>query len=182
MATWQAIDVLRQLNQLDWHTLLVGWWRRWVKRIDIIDFAVSWLLQHPNEEDSRILQLADGESLEDAELEATLADYVEAVSGALPSDRSSIEVDKWRLAHLRLLVDSTLDSEAKLNRLEELYAEFDYPEDMAACSRYYISPSQQQRGWAVGDQCPSPLDAMRVVLRELSEELGVAKALPPAPG
>lgn len=173
MATWSAIDVLRQLSQLDWRALLVGWWRGWATRADIIDFAVAWLLEHPDERDSRVVQLASGEDLEDAELEAALAGYVAAVSGSLPSDRDSIDVDKWRLAHLRLLVNSALDPEAKLDRLEELYAEFDYPKDMAACSRYYISPAQQEHGWAVGDQCSSPLDALEAVLGKLSEKLGV---------
>jgi len=181
MAVRKAIDVLRQLGQLDWRALLVGRWRCWVTPTDVIDFAVAWLLEHPDEKDSRVVQLADGESLEDAELEATLADFVKAVSGSVPSDRNSVEVDKWRVAHLRLLADSTLDPEAKLTRLEELYAEFDYPKDMAACSRYYILPSQKQHGWAVGDQCPSPLDAMDTVLRDLSEKLGLMDMPPQAP-
>ncbi len=173
MAARRAIDILRQLGQLDWRVLLVGWRRGWATRGDIIAFAVAWLLQHSDDEDSRIAELAGGESLEDAELEAILGSYAAAGNGSLPEDRRSAEVDKWRLAHLRLLADGALDPEAKLARLEELYAEFDYPEDMAACSRYYLSPSQRQHGWAVGDQCPSPLDAMEAVLSELEERLEV---------
>lgn len=173
MSDHKAIDVLRQLGQLDWRTLFLGWRRRWATRSDVIDVALGWLEENPDEKDSRIARLAGGESLEDAELEAALASYVAAHSGPLPSDRDSVELDKWRLAHLRLLADSALDPEAKLARLEELYAEFDYPEDMAACSRYYTSSSQQEHGWAVGDQCSSPLEAMEAVLEELSEKLGV---------
>lgn len=176
MAARKAIDVLRQMDKLDWRTLFVGWRRCWATRADVIDVAVRWLEEHPNEKDYWVAQLAGGESLEEAELEAVLASHVAALSGSLPSDRNSAELDIWRLAHLRLLADSVLDPDAKLARLEELYAEFNYPEDMAACSRYYISPSQQEHGWAVGDQCRSPLDAMEMVLSELSEKLGVVDA------
>ncbi len=178
MATRKAIHVLYQLGQLDWRALLVGLRRCWVTPTDVADFAVAWLLKHPDEKDFRVVQLAGGESLGKTEVEAILADFVKAVSGPVPSDRNSIEVDKWRVAHLHLLANSALDPEAKLTRLEELYEEFNYPEDMAACSRYYISPSQKQHGWAVGDQCPSPLDAMEAVLRDLSERLGPAGKVP----
>ena len=178
MAAGKAIDVLRQLGQLDWRTLYLGWRRCWATRSDLIDVAVRWLDEHPDENDIRVTQLAGGESLEDAELEAILTSYVAALTGSLPSDGNSAELDKWRLALLRVLAEGPLDPEAKLARLEELYAEFDYPEDMAACSRYYVSPSQQENGWAIGDQCPSPLAAMEAVLNQLSEKLGVVDMRP----
>ena len=171
MATQRAINILQQHGQLDWSVLLVGWRRGWATRADIIAFAVAWLIQHPDDENSCIVDLAGGESLKNAELEALLENHVAAVNGSLPDDRRSPEVDKWRLAHLKLIADGAIDPETKLVRLEELYAEFDYPEDMAACSRYHLSPSQRQHGWVVGDHAPSPLDAMEAVIRELEERL-----------
>lgn len=178
MAANLAVDLLRDLGLLNWPTLLVGWKRRQVSRADLIDFAVAWLLKHPDEEDSRIVEMASGEQLDDAELTVLLSDYVETVSRACEEGEYSAHLDRWRLAEVWILASGELDVETKLDRLEQLYADYDYPEDMARCSRYYVDPSQEQDGWAIGDSCQSPLDAMGTLLIELCTRFGVRDRLP----
>lgn len=178
MAANLSVDLLRDLGLLNWSTLLVGWERRLVSRADLIGFAVAWLLKHPAEEDSRIVEMASGENLDDAELTALLSDYVETASGACEEEGYSSPLDRWRLAEVWILASSELGAETKLDRLEQLYADYDYPEDMARCSRYYVDPSQEQDGWAIGDSCQSPLDAMGTLLLELCTRFGVSDQAP----
>ena len=173
-----AVDLLRDLGLLNWPTLFVGWKRRLVSRADLVDFAVAWLLEHPNEDDARIVEMASGGHLDDAELTVLLGEYVEMTTSAYGEGEYSSYLDRWRLAEVWILAMSELDEETKLDRLEQLYADYDYPEDMARCSRYYVDSMQEQNGWAVGDLLQSPLDAMGDLLVELCTRFGVRDRLP----
>ncbi|WP_234454605.1 DUF2247 family protein [Pseudomonas sp. LAM2023] len=75
-------------------------------------------------ESEQVAIIAGGEYLSDEEI-------LEIVSRQMEMTNCAAEIDKWRLAFL-LCIDVSNDSdENKINRLQEVYAEFDYPEDMA---------------------------------------------------
>ena len=125
----QPIKILMCLGLLCWATLFWGWKRGWVTRKDIIEYAVSLLVESKNEADENVALIASGESLDDREL-------LDLVSKQAKNADQETAMDKWRLAHLISLAESGATDQEKLDKLQELYAEFEYPEDMASCSIY----------------------------------------------
>lgn len=141
------LSVLIDLGLACWSTIYFGLKKRWVGRAEIFEFAMSQLLNGCESE--RDVIIAGGEYLSDEEL-------LEVISKEIEVTNCVAEMDKWRLAFL-LCIDSSNDSEEnKIKRLQEVYADFDYPEDMASCSIY----SQDGVG---------PLVAMNRIVERLKE-------------
>ncbi|MEA9976449.1 MULTISPECIES: DUF2247 family protein [unclassified Pseudomonas] len=121
------LGVLSSLGLACWSTIFLGFKKRWIGREDIFEFAMNQLLNGCESE--RVAIIAGGEYLSDEEL-------LEVISKQMEMASCVAEIDKWLLAFL-LCIDSSNDSdEDKINRLQEIYADFDYPEDMASCSIY----------------------------------------------
>jgi hypothetical protein len=145
------LNVLIDLGLASWSTMLLGFRKRWVRRDDIFEYAINQLLI--GSESERVAIIAGGRYLSDEEL-------VEIVSKQIEVENCVADIDKWRLAFL-LCVDASDDSdENKIKRLQEIYADFDYPEDMASCSVY-----SQDRG--------DPLVAMKQVVNRLREKFSL---------
>lgn len=121
------IEIMINLGLLCWSTILLGLKKGWVSRKDVIDYAVGLLVD--GNEDEGVVTIAAGESLEDDEL-------FNIVSNQVAQTDNAADLDKWRLAHLLYIAESDDDEQIKLDRLQEVYANFDYPEDMASCSIY----------------------------------------------
>lgn len=143
------INILINLGLLDWSTILLGLKKGWMSRKDAINYAVDLLVNGNDGEDVAII--AGGESLGDEELFNLISNQAEQTSNA-------DDCDKWRLAHLINIAESDDDEQTKLDKLQEVYANFDYPEDMASCSIY----SQDE---------VAPLVAMVKVVEELKRRL-----------
>lgn len=143
------IKILINLGLLCWSTILLGLRKGWVSRKDAIDYAIELLVNGNEDED--VVIIAGGETLEDDELLNLISEQVEQADIATA-------LDKWRLAHLLSIAESDDDEQTKLDKLQEVYANFDYPEDMASCSIY----SQDEI---------APLIAMMQVVEELRRKL-----------
>lgn len=142
------LKVLIDLGLMCWPVVFLGFRKGWVRRKDVFEYAVSLLVGGNKNEDVAVI--AGGEYLGDDELLTLVSKQIERSDYAF-------DLDKWRLAFL-LCIDGSDDCEQdKINRLQKVYADFDYPEDMASCSVY----SQD-------DVCP--LVAMRQVVKELQEK------------
>ena len=139
--------LLIRLGLIGWSTINLGFKKGWVKRKDIFDYAISQLVSGSNIEDVAVI--AGGEYLTDDEL-------IGLVLNLIKTTDSAADLDKWRLAFLLCIEASDDSDEDKVNKLQEVYADFDYPEDMASCSVY----SQDN---------VSPLVAMSQVVQELRE-------------
>lgn len=141
--------ILIGLGLACWSTIFLGYKKGWISRGDIFEYAMNQLLNGCDSE--RVAIIAGGEYLSNEEL-------LEVISKQMEATNCVAEMDKWRLAFL-LCIDGSNDSdENKIKRLQEIYADFDYPEDMASCSVY----SQDSVG---------PLVAMSQVLKGLRERL-----------
>ncbi len=141
--------ILMGLGLACWSTILLGFEKGWISRGDIFEYAMHQLLNGCDSE--RVAIIAGGEYLSDEEL-------LDIISKQMEATNCVAEMDKWRLAFL-LCIDGSNDSdENKIKRLQKIYADFDYPEDMASCSVY------SQDG-------VDPLVAMSQVLKGLSERL-----------
>ncbi len=143
------IRILENLGLLSWSTILLGLRNGWVSRKDLIDYAVDLLVNGDEDEDVAII--AGGGSMEDDEL----FDLVSNKAGQFDNNAT---LDKWRLAHLLQIAESDDDEQTKLDRLQEVYSNFGYPEDMASCSIY----SQDEN---------DPLVAMMQVVEKLMKKL-----------
>ncbi|EGU56401.1 hypothetical protein VINI7043_21066 [Vibrio nigripulchritudo ATCC 27043] len=144
------IKILINLGLLCWSTIHLGLKKGWVSRKDVTDYAVDLLIN--GNENENVAIIAGGDSLDDDEFFTLVSNHVRQ-----PDDKAS-SLDKWRLAHLLNIAESDDNEQTKLDRLQEVYANFDYPEDMASCSIY----SQDEI---------DPLVAMMQVIEELRSRL-----------
>jgi len=145
------IEILKKLGLLNWSNIYIGIKKGWATKKDAIEYAVG-LLQVGCDDDG-IGLIAGGEQLEDDEL-------IELISQSATKKNDAAELDKWRMAYLISVVESGNDLQSQLDKLQEVYANFNYPEDMAACSIYSQSSTQ-------------PLIAMEQVVKELKHKFGI---------
>lgn len=125
----KPIEQLKELNLVCWSSLLVGLQRGWAAKSDVAAYAISLLSADLDNGNENIAVLAGADSLDDMEVK----DLLLQIDGSTEAPEA---FEKWRLATLITLSDSVLSEEEKIDKLQELYAEFDYPEDMASCSIY----------------------------------------------
>ena len=143
------LEVLDEFRLLDWSSIWLGYKRGWVRREDIYEYAIS-LLGNDNCSEN-IAVLAGGEYLSDKEFE-------DVILNEINNHDEARDLDKWRLAFLLCIAASHGSYDKKVSKLQEIYAEFGYPEDMASCSIY-----------SSDEVCP--LKAMNAVVKNLKKKL-----------
>ncbi len=131
-----VIDVMKQTSLLDWHTLLVGLEHGWCEKKSLIDYAEAVLGQVTSEIDGDLVTLATGESCFEEDLISTGLHFLETHGQPLSEEKKFEATEKWRFAHISLLLQKESSVEEKISELQDLYAEFGFPEDMASCSIY----------------------------------------------
>lgn len=121
-----TLDVMKQLGLLGWPELLCGWKLGFISNKKISDFAVD--------------QLAESDDLEVALLSSAYYlssyDVAQSLEKIVPNVDMVSSKDKWRLARLVELNYRNISDSQKLDELQLIYADFDYPEDMENCSIY----------------------------------------------
>jgi len=132
------LEILKRLELLSWDIILVGWDNGWVNRNDIINYALQLLINGKDEGDINLAVIAGGDCYNDTEIHELVISYLVAKGEQIPlsKERVSDAIDKWRLAHLINIEESNHSDENKLSRLQDIYADFDYPPDMESCSIY----------------------------------------------
>lgn len=150
-----AFDVIKQANLLDWHTLLVGLERGWCKKENLIGYAETVLAQATGEIDSDLVTIASGESLSEDDLISTGFHFLKTHGQPMSQKKGFEATEKWRFAYLSWLLQREGSDKEKVSELQELYAQFGFPEDMASCSIYSSNRTD-------------PLVAARDVVEELS--------------
>lgn len=125
----KPIQALKRLDLVCWPTLLIGLQRGWAIKSDVSDYAKRLLSANLDGGVENISELTGADSLDDSVVKELLLQLVD-------STESPEAIEKWRLSALIALRESSLSQEEKLENLQELYAEFDYPEDMTSCSIY----------------------------------------------
>jgi hypothetical protein len=158
------IDIMKTNKLLDWNTLRMGFEKHWISKEDIIDFSINELTS--NDETNIILS-----SLASCENE-TNENILEMIDKHIASRQIVLhendEIKKWLLGHLMFLDQLDLPDQEKIDQLQEVYSEFDYPEDMAKCSIYYVEPGKEIK---VGEYLSDPLQEMKKVIKSLLFEI-----------
>ncbi|MEI3613624.1 DUF2247 family protein [Pseudogracilibacillus sp. SO30301A] len=134
-----SLDVFKQNNiKYDWRTLYVGFKLNKLKKSDISNYAVEFLVAHPDVNNKDIVELAWGDDYID--YESLLIDILQESTGQeniLDAKTWKCEDRKWRfciLAYLKVKYHN--DYGMLLDRIAEVYADFQYPEDVDSFINY----------------------------------------------
>ncbi len=149
--------ILKEYKLLDWPTLLIGWKNGFATRRDIIDYAVHQISNHRNEKS--VIYLASCEAEDDDEVKKYIEQLIDRQKIPFP-DIEAICLDRWRFAKLIALDHAELSDEEKIEELQNIYVQFEYPDDMSDCSIY------SQNGL-------DPFLAMKNTISSLKQNLGI---------
>lgn len=127
----KPITILNEFHLICWATLLLGFQKGWASKSDISNYAIKLLSKDLDCGNEDVAILATADSLEGSEIKKLILKVIKE-----PRPEKKILLDRWRLAKLSVLNKLNLSEEEKLDKLQELYAEFDYPADMISCSVY----------------------------------------------
>ncbi|MBF8419108.1 DUF2247 family protein [Heyndrickxia coagulans] len=138
-----SLDTFKENGvKYDWKTLYAGLKLDLIKRSDIVNFAVEFLTKHPGANNQNVVQLAWGD--DDLDYENLLENILkESFSQDLNFDTEAwqLEKRKWRFAVLtNLKIKYQNNFEELLNKIAEVYADFNYPDDMDSFI-YYLKPT-----------------------------------------
>ena len=126
----RPIIELKKLNLISWPVLLCGFRKGWVTKSDIADYATQHLANYPDQDDHSIILLASANFWDNAEVNELL---LQAINNPAWHQEA---LNKWKLAKLLALSNSKLSNQEKIDKLQEVYAELDYPKEMVSCSIY----------------------------------------------
>jgi hypothetical protein len=131
-----VLDVMKQANLLDWHTLLVGLEHGWCDKEMLIDYAEAALGRATGEIDGDLVSIVSGESCSEDDIISIGLHFLEAHGQPLSQGKKVEATEKWRFAHISWLLQKEGSDEEKISELQEIYAQFGFPDDMASCSIY----------------------------------------------
>lgn len=146
------INELKRLNIISWYAILLALDKGWITKKDIEDYSV-YLLSSPDFYNDNVAVLANALSYSEREVK----DQILQLCDEVQFNKNS-EIQKLKLAALSYLANSGYPKEEQCNMLQELYAEFDYPEDMQECSIYHNS------------KIP-PIEAMKLLITSLKKQI-----------
>lgn len=121
-----------------WYSVKVGWDLQYLTSEEVSNFAIYYLEQHPNIVNKYISEIIFG--IKNDEMETYLSDVLESLRLERIEKNSSIwnkEWRKWRYCIMKNIVQNSKNDAELLERIEEVYADFGYPEDMASFI-YYV--------------------------------------------
>ncbi|MCY8717923.1 DUF2247 family protein [Bacillus sp. S10C12M] len=119
------------LNTFKVHHVNYDWKQGWINKIEVMNYAVEYLMNHPVVQQEEILELAWGDK---DEIEEAILNIIRV------EENSFYAIEKWRYVIL-LEVKSKYSDHATelLGKLAEVYADMNYPEDMEGF--IYYQPS-----------------------------------------
>ena len=133
-----VFETMKQLRLLDWYTLLIGLERGWCKKEHLIDYCEEIINQQIDCDgiDEGLITVIATKNPSNEDVVATVLQLLKKQKKPPILEKKIEAIEKWRLAHLYWLLQQNLPEQTKLNVLQELYAQFEFPDDMAACSIY----------------------------------------------
>lgn len=157
---------LQQLGLLDWPTCLAGLKGGWMAASDVEALAMSEVLT-TDSIDSEVAELTSAKSFD--------LDRVERLVEGLAAQRSGTRMDdvvrRWMLAFLLEIFSKSVSDEQRQQELEDLYAEFGFPEELRTLSKYNFSSEERAEIPVVGHQVLSPLAELVTVIEDLKSQL-----------
>lgn len=164
----KSLHFLKKLKLVDLDTLYVGFAKKWIEATEIQSFAEEMVLNGSKDTNIIWLMSCSEESYHDIlqKLAKHLTEYN-------PLDTNSVAMKKWRLAKMLSVLTNDKSNEEKVEFLQQIYAEFGFPYDMAPVSPYYFPDNEQKREIKISEIYESPLDAAKRIIKNLANEVGV---------
>lgn len=143
-----------QNNDLDypWATIQVGWDLKCLDPDEIGKFAIYFLETHPNVINEYISELIFG--VKNYEIEGILENIFKSLKLDFPIIESYLwnqEWRKWRYCIISETIENVSDVQKLLIKIEGIYADFCYPENMRSII-YYI-PSEETGNQGHEESC-----------------------------
>ncbi len=155
-------NVMQKFELVDWYTLLVGLKHGWCSKNNLINYGEKVIEQTADDViDENLAMIASGEALAVDELVRLVLQFLSCHKKIMNQKIEANAVEKWRFAHLYCLLKSGESEQQKIDKLQEIYAEFGFPEDMSSCSIY-------------SNDSIDPLIATENVVRTLLQQLNIA--------
>ncbi|EJM32571.1 DUF2247 family protein [Pseudomonas sp. GM25] len=145
-------QVMKELGFLSWLAIFIGFQRGWMNSQEVIAFASDQYFSGKGSENDTLEELVSARYVKENEIKVALLMLADS-----DLDEETV-LERWRLACLLSLSHAELSDEEKIARLQEVYADFDYPEDMRFCSIYSLGTKD-------------PLIVMSEVVQKLEKEL-----------
>jgi hypothetical protein len=157
-----VFGLLKQEDLLHPSDVAYGFERGWAETEEVADFLYSFA---PSDLAAR---LATSKIPPELLIQNLLDEWSRRVSNQAIHPNHAARI--WMYGHLKDLQASEASSDHQLLRLQEIYGLLGYPEEMRACSMYYVPEDEKSNSLKVGDQTASPLMAMSFLINSLAEE------------
>lgn len=159
-----VIIILNELGLVDWNTIYVGFERGYLSKKDVVTYALEQV-ESTDSSNYYLCLLAGGEYDSDSDIKENLLNFMDSINNKEIKINESIELKKYHLGYMIALQKESISEEDKIEKLQRLYADFDYPEYMMTCSIYYLENDKESNG------IEDPLVSLRKVIEKLKSEL-----------
>lgn len=160
-------SILSDSHLLDWSTALVGFQRGSMTAAEVAELAVAKIGAEAGPIGRDLAEVASAEAL----MVADVVDHLTTLSESSAAVDDELAVRRWLLASLIELEQSRLDEEAVLARLQRIYAEFGYPEELRYVTPYNLTPGDWALDPQIGRSTSSQVETFHRVLRDLRATL-----------
>jgi len=126
--------VLHEAGLLDWPTAAFGFARRWMSAPEVETLAVNRLIAETDLAPEVVALTSSGLS------EIDISEHLGALAQSSASIDDTVVLDRWLYANLVVLDKSMCGDETTRTRLNEIYAEFGYPEIIRYVAPHNIPP------------------------------------------
>jgi|SRR6056297_3241431 len=130
-----SISIFKDYDiEMKWSTIYWGVKNSLLDLKSIPEFVINFMDDHPNIDIPELLELAW-----DNDNEAKVIDLLETLEKKQPDIfklKDSCDMNKWRYCILKSLRESELSNSEILDKVELVYADFDYPVELAGAVRY----------------------------------------------
>lgn len=159
-------QALQERGLLDATTVLTGLREHRLSASDVSAWAVEELLAQDGDVDPDLAALTSAESSSELDVQDLLE-----TRAADETTSAEVARQRWMLADLLSLRAESLGDEDRLDRLDELYADHGYPEELRWISRDNFTPEERTSLVGPAPSVTSPLDAADAAIASLEAAL-----------
>ncbi len=164
--TKYPIQIFQENNlECSWNTIKVGWDLKRLEQNEVSNFAISFLESHPNLNNEYILELIS--EVKQNNVENILKKLFKSLKLDFPEHESpswNKEWRKWRYCIMNEMVKHVPNTQDLLIKIEGLYADFGYPEDMKHL--IYYMPTEEKIKLNYQDACITLVNKIKQFLQE----------------
>jgi len=165
-------ELMKKFGFLNWKAILVGVIHDWISLQDIINEADKEISL--GKQDKFLIEISLSRKNKDVLIKA-IETYLND-TGINVDEINSIdskELKRWRLCFLISVVNSHLPDDVKVEKIQEIYSQFGFPEDMINCTPYHFTFEEIEKikQKQITASYSSPLESTKKLINRLREEV-----------